>query len=67
MDEFMLELELLRQLEEDNPSSVEIEEKKESVSPYQNAQQEAMGQLAATFQRIDEILMAIELEEETNS
>lgn len=52
MDGFMLELELLKQLEEENSDSVEVEEKEVITSE--------MGQIAYMFQRIDEYLIAME-------
>lgn len=62
MDELMLELELLRQMETEM-TFMEEDQNKKRTSPYQNAEQEAMGQLAAMFDDIDEILMSIELED----
>jgi uncharacterized protein YeeX (DUF496 family) len=56
MDGFMLELELLKQLEEEQSDSMEVEEKEEIMSE--------MGQMAYMFQRIDEYL--IEMEENSD-
>jgi len=65
MEDFMFELELLKQFEEEmqdqqDPAKVY----KEESSPYQNAIQEAAGQLDALFQSIDNYLMAWEESEE---
>ena len=65
MEDFMFELELLKQFEKEmqdqqDPAKVS----KEESSPYQNAIQEAAGQLDALFQSIDNYLMAWEDDEE---
>jgi len=66
VDNFLLDFELLKQLEEEALGSTKNDEKEENVCPYQNAHQETVGQLACMFHDIDEILMSIELEEENS-
>ncbi len=55
MDDFMLDYELIRSMQEEMPKAEEPKEKKVSTSPYINATQEAMGQLANMFSDLDNI------------
>lgn len=64
MDELSWELELLRQMEEEDEQGQEESEPEEVVSPYQNARQEAMGQMLSIFRDADDILYHLALEEQ---
>lgn len=55
MDDLMFELELLQ--EEEEKTTQIPQEKGPSVSPYKNASQEGMGQMASMFQDIDDFLL----------
>ncbi len=61
MDELMLELELLKQFE-DTEEVEDTEQEEERYSPYQNANQEAMGQIASMFQSLDNLFLEFEEE-----
>lgn len=65
MDDLMFELELIKEAEEEQEKKEQAaREKSVSVSPYQSAHQEGMGQLASLFQDIDDVLMDVFSDEE---
>lgn len=66
MDHYLLDMEILRQQEEEKMDSVVVEAKKQIESPYQSAHQEAMGQMASMFQDLDEIFLKIAMEEDVD-
>lgn len=64
MDELSWELELLRKMEEEEEGDKEAPEPEVIASPYQNARQEAMGQMMSIFRDADDILYQLALEEQ---
>ena len=60
MDDFMMDLELLGLMEQQDVQEENRQE--ESVSPYRSAQHERFGQFAAMFQEIDDLLQQWEAE-----
>ena len=59
MDDFVLELELLQQLDEEGKEETKPEEETKAASPYLNVMQEWGGQLAGTLNDIDAALQAV--------
>lgn len=58
MDELNLELELLRQLDEQEQTERQ-EPKEASVSPYKSVGQERLGVFANMMQELDQVLEAV--------
>ncbi len=60
MDDFMMDYELLNQLDERNVQEENRQE--ENISPYRSKQHEAFGQFVAMFQGFDDLLQQWEEE-----
>lgn len=62
MDDFMMDLELLNLMEEEEEREQKENRQEESVSPYRSAQHEVFGQLVSMFQGFDDMLLQWEAE-----